>query len=196
MLQGVADYVKNIYFRAHDGVAVNLYAPSHLKWSERGTSLTLTQETDYPLGESVTLRIACTAPVEFALQLRIPPWVLEAPVLRVNSKPANFNERRGFAVVHRRWNDGDVVTVNLKQSFRTEAIDDLHPETVSLLRGPLVYVELNPAQGAAKMSRADALRPAEQAPGAFSSEAGSRTRLYVPFYFVRDEPYTMYAERS
>ncbi len=49
LVEGVADYVKNIYFRAHDGVAVNLYAPSRLKWNEHGTPVTLTQETEYPL---------------------------------------------------------------------------------------------------------------------------------------------------
>ena len=49
LVEGVADYVKNIYFRAHDGVAVNLYAPSCVRWMEHGTAVTLAQETDYPL---------------------------------------------------------------------------------------------------------------------------------------------------
>ncbi len=195
LVEGVADYVKNIYFRANNGVAVNLFTPSQIKWNEHGTPVTLTQETDYPLGETVTVRIACKAPVEFALHLRIPAWLPETPSLQVNEKQVNVQIRRGFAVIRRRWSNSDVVTLDLKQEFRTEAIDDLHPETVALLYGPLVYVELNPAEGAAKIAHADDLRPTEQ-PGTFSSHSGGRTRLYVPFYFVHDETYTMYADRS
>ncbi|MGB7264981.1 MAG: beta-L-arabinofuranosidase domain-containing protein [Terracidiphilus sp.] len=195
LVEGVADYVKNIYFRAENGIAINIYAPSQLKWIEHGTPVTLTQETEYPLGESVTARIACSTPVEFALQLRIPAWAPETPSLHVNGKPANAQMRRGFAVVRRRWHSGDVVTLDLKQAFRTEAVDDQHLGTAALLRGPLVYVELNPAEGDATLARPDALQPTGQ-PGTFSSLSGGRTRLYEPFYFVHDDTYTMYADRT
>ncbi len=33
LVQGVADYVKNIYFRSHNGLAVTLYAPSRIRFS-------------------------------------------------------------------------------------------------------------------------------------------------------------------
>jgi hypothetical protein len=196
LVEAVADYVKNIYFRAKDGVAVNLYAPSQVKWNVLGTPITLTQETNYPLSETVTLHITCPAPVEFALQLRVPGWMTATPMVRVNGDPVTTDIRSGFATVRRRWSGGDTLTFELKQSFRTEAIDDLHPETVALLRGPLVYVELNPAEGEPMLVRPDSLRPVEQRPGAFSARAASRTRVYAPFYLVRDESYTMYSIRS
>ncbi|MGB0053512.1 MAG: beta-L-arabinofuranosidase domain-containing protein [Terracidiphilus sp.] len=193
LVEGVADYVKNIYFRANDGVAVVLYAPSQLKWNESGTPVTLTQETDFPLGDQVTFRISCRTPVDFALQMRIPGWLSAEPTVTLNGGTAKFDSRRGFVVVRRRWTNGDALTLQLPQAFRTDPIDDLHADTVALLHGPLVYVELNPSSVNSKILRTDALHPAEDASGAFTAQSTGSTRLFVPFYFVRNETYTMYA---
>jgi len=196
LVEGVADYVKNIYFRAVDGIAINLYAPSQVHWMERGAAVTLTQETEYPLGQSVTVRIACERPVDFTLLLRIPGWMTAEPSIRVNGKPIRPEMRRGFAVLRRSWAGGDSVAVELPQAFRTEAIDGLHPETVAILRGPLVYVEKNPDPGNEKHASLDALRPVAENLGVFEAHAGAQSRTYVPFYFVGDEPYTMYSQPS
>jgi uncharacterized protein len=195
LIEGVADYVKNIYFRAHDGVAVNFYAPSRLQWKENGTAVSLTQETDYPLGGRVALRVTCAAPAEFGLRLRVPGWVTVTPQLRVNGKPAHADLRQGFAVVRRRWTSGDALTCEFPLQFRTEAIDDLHSETVALLRGPLVYVEQNPANGETTHADPEALRPSASSE-VFSTHTANRTRIYAPFYQVRDETYTMYAQHG
>ena len=137
-----------------------------------------------------------TAPTEFALRLRVPSWLNATPQLRVNGKPVHADLQRGFALVRRRWTSGDTLTYEFPLQFRTEAIDDLHPETVALLRGPLVYVEQNPANSEAAHVNPEALRPAPEEPGVFSSPAGNRTRTYAPFCFVRDEAYTMYAQHG
>ena len=196
LVEGVADYVKNIYFRAHDGVAVNLYAPSRAKWKEHATAVTLAQETNYPLGENIALRVNCSAPVEFAIRLRIPAWMQTSPQLRVNGTPVHADLQKGFAVVRRRWMDGDTIALELPMQFRAEAIDELHPESVALMRGALVYVEPNPASSEIAHAKSKALRPIAEKPGVFSAQSGNHIRAYAPFYFVRDEAYTMYAQRG
>ena len=196
LVQGVADYVKNLYFRAPDGVAVNLYAPSRVNWVQNGTAIELAQETEYPLGETVTLRVECAAPVEFALRMRIPGWLGQAPRLSINGRPAHPEMQRGFAVLRRQWNRGDAVCVELPQSFRTEAIDDQHPKTVAVLRGPLVYVELSPSAGENSLVRIDALRPLADSPGFFHAGLGEQMRVHAPLYFVRNESYTTYFESA
>ncbi|MGA7341841.1 MAG: beta-L-arabinofuranosidase domain-containing protein [Terracidiphilus sp.] len=194
LVEGVADYVKDIYFRAEDGVAVILYAPSRVRWNQNGVAVTLAQETGYPLGETVQLRVECAAPVAFALRLRIPAWLERAPAVRVNGVPADAAVRRGFAVLRRRWNPGDTVAFELPMEFRTEAIDESHPETAAMLRGPLVYVTQNPAEEPTKLPRLDELRAVDANAGVFSSQG--RDERYTPFYCVRDQSYTMYFERS
>jgi DUF1680 family protein len=196
LVEGVADFVKNIYFLAADGAAVVLYAPSELRWSQSGTTVTMTQTTKYPLEQIVTLRVDCAAPASFALYLRIPGWLERPAAIHVNGRHTSAETRRGFAVLKRRWRAGDTITLDLPQSFRTEAIDDLHPETVAVLRGPLMYVQLNPAAEQSKLARLEELQPQADAPGAsFASKAGEKS-VYAPFYSVRDESYTTYFEKS
>jgi hypothetical protein len=196
LVEGVADYVKDLYFRAPDGVAMAFYAPSELCWSEKGVAVTLTQETEYPLSEIVQLRIGCAASVEFMLQLRIPAWAEGKQMVYVNGKPERMDVRKGFVALRRNWKNGDTVRLELPQRFRIEAIDDLHPGTVAILRGPLLYVEINPGEGEQRMAGLDALRPVEGTQGMFLEQATGRQRVHAPFYFVREESYTTYFEKS
>ncbi|HEV2134534.1 MAG TPA: beta-L-arabinofuranosidase domain-containing protein [Terracidiphilus sp.] len=196
LVQGVADYVKNIYFRAPDGVAVNLYAPSQVKWMQNSAEIRVAQVTEYPLGEAVTLRVDCAAPAEFAMRMRIPGWIAQTPGLRVNGTAARPEMQRGFAVLRRRWKSGDTVTLDLPQTFRTEAIDDQHPKTVAILRGPLVYVELSPAAGETSLAALDSMRPLTDSPGLFYAGTGEGMRVHAPLYFVRNESYTTYFENA
>lgn len=193
LVQGVADYVKNIYFRAGDGVAVNLYTPSRVQWTENGSVVAIEQTTDYPFHGSVTLRVNCKQPATFTLQLRIPAWTAQKPSIRVNGKLAAVSVRRGFASIRRAWRSDDAVMLEVPMNFRTEAIDELHKDTVALLRGPLVYVKLNPASSESKLGRLESLRAREEISAAYADAANS---IYVPFYAIGDQAYTMYFERS
>ena len=196
LVQGVADYVKNIYFRSADGVAVVLFAPSTLRWNQAGVNVTLTQETEYPLSEKVTLRLACQVPTSFSLSLRIPQWLDRPATIAVNEKAQPAEAQRGFAVIRRRWTQGDTVTLDLPQTFRTEAIDDLHPSTVAVLRGPLLYVQLNPRQEQAKLGGLESRKPMEGGSGLFVERHGGRENVHAPIYTVRDERYTTYFEKG
>lgn len=196
LVQCVADYVKNIYFRAPDGVVVNLYTPSRLQWKHNDIPVTLTLTTEYPLGETVKLRIDCSRAAMFSLGLRIPGWCSRMPQVQVNGKPANIETRRGFAYLRRRWNSGDTVKLELPQSFRTEAIDDLHPDTLAIMLGPLLYAELNPAQSEVLLPQLDSLNLIAGSSGLYSARDADRTRVFAPFYLVRNESYSVYFDRK
>jgi uncharacterized protein len=176
LVQGAADYVKNIYFRSPNGLAVTLYAPSRVRFSEHGSSVALEQHTAYPL----TLSVTCDAPVAFALRLRIPGWLQQRPTLLLNGKPVTQTTHRGFAVLHRTWRPGDTVTLGLPQAFHTEPIDDLHPNTVALMHGPLMYVEITPEPGQATLVPPDKLRPVSGTNGLFCQNAAARMRVHAP----------------
>lgn len=196
LVQGVADYAKNIYFRAPDGLAVTLYAPSRVRWTEQGLAVSVEQRTNYPLDDRITIRVTCTAPVKFALRMRIPAWLEERPAIQVNGQPSAFQAIRGFAVLRRVWRSGDVVSLDLPQSFRTEAIDDRHPNTVALLRGPLVYVEMNPAPGPAPLISAAKLRAVPDTSGFYCRDAPGQQRVFTPLYKIHTETYTTYFEKA
>lgn len=201
LVEGVADYVKNIYFRSPRGLAVALYAPSRVRFTHHGAQVTVEQHTAYPLSEKVTLTVTTSAPATFSLQMRLPRWLTQPPTLLLNGKPAAYATQLGFAVLHRTWRTGDTVTLHMPQTFHTEPIDDLHPNTVALMRGPLMYVEINPAPGPTKLGPAqlaqlDKLRSIRGSAGLFCQNAAGRMRVHSPIYFIRNESYTSYFEKA
>jgi uncharacterized protein len=196
LVQGVADYVKNIYFRAADGIAVNFYAPSDVHWQAGPAKVQLTQRTAYPLGERVELHVEPSAPAAFTMRLRIPGWLAQPAPIRVNGEAVRPQIQNGFAVLRRTWKSRDVVTLDLPQTLRIEAIDDLHPETVAALRGPLVYVELNPAVGSAQLAPLENWQILAGSSATYRTRNGSRDRIFAPIYSVREESYTTYFKKG
>lgn len=143
-----------LYYEAGDRLWVNLYVPSTAEWADAGVRMTM--ETDFPEGETATLRLNLRAPRDFTLALRRPHWAGDGFRVRVNgavvaepTAPAGMefsgrsqyqappDDVSTFVEVTRTWRDGDVVEVALPKSLRMEAVPD-NPGRVSLLWGPLV----------------------------------------------------------
>jgi DUF1680 family protein len=167
LVQGVADYVLNIYFQSANAVYVNLFVPSEVTWARKGSTVQLVQETTYPAGDFTALSVQTAAPTLFSLGLRVPGWLGDSAEIRVNGVKQHAAALPGtFAILTRTWHNGDRVEMHLPQSFRTESIDESHPKTVARLRGPVLYAELNP------------------------------TGEFVPFYRVQNESYNIYQQQT
>ncbi|HEY4381945.1 MAG TPA: beta-L-arabinofuranosidase domain-containing protein [Acidobacteriaceae bacterium] len=197
LAQTVADYPMNLYFQSADGLYVNLYTPSQVKFTHADTPIELTQETRFPADDRTTITLRMAGEATFAVHLRIPSWIGHSATLRLNGKDVATATRRGtYAVVRRTWRSGDRLELILPQGFRTEAIDDLHPETVALMRGPVQYVALNPAPelGRERLKLPGGLR--QIAAQAFVENYAGREVVFVPLCQVRDETYTSYFTKA
>jgi DUF1680 family protein len=198
LVQGVSDYVLNLYLRAADGVAVNMYAPSELRSEQNGPRVKLTQATDYPSGETISIRIETTTPQIWTLRLRIPAWMERPARITVNGAAAAPAIGGSFAALRRRWKSGDVVELRLPQQFRAEPIDDLHPDVVAVMRGPIMLVAINPPDGLEK--RPFPIEEGFTAPGerprAWTRNLDGQRIVFVPFYQVQNEQYTTYFTRA
>ncbi len=196
--QVVADYLVSAYFRSADGIYVNLFVPSEVKWKFQERPVKLVQSTSYPDSESTEIRFELAAPAEFTLYVRIPGWLQSPALLSINgtrlSVPA---ERRTFAAIRRLWRNNDSVQIDLPFSFRTEPIDGHHPSTVAVMRGPLMLVALDPQLrlGSNSLDSRQGLRPVPYASQTFEMPVPSSLR-FMPFYAVRDQSYTTYLERA
>ena len=127
---------------ADNGLAAVLYAPSAVTARVAGgAKVRIVEETDYPFGEEVTLRVSADSPVAFPLALRIPAWCEGAAVV-VNGEPAGRPEPGGFAVIRREWVDGDTVELRLPMPARVVAAPSGH---ASVSMGPLAFAH-NPAE--------------------------------------------------
>jgi DUF1680 family protein len=197
LIQTVADYPLNLYFRGKDGLYVTQYIPSNMAWNHNGTNVYITQETNYPSEDTCSLGIQADRPVEFTLYLRIPGWLERTASIAINDRPATIDARAGtYTRLRRTWRSGDRVTLTLPQTFRTEAIDDLNPKTVALMRGPVQYVALgeSPALSRNRLSLPSGLK--QTGPQTFTEKYEGNEIAFTPLYMVRDQIYTSYFTRA
>lgn len=195
LVQGVADYLLNLYFHSGDGIWVNLFAPSTVQWHAGRVPVKLVQTTGYPLAESVELRVEIPSPAEFSIHVRVPGWLAAEPGLMLNGKSLDVPvRRRTFASVRRRWKNGDTLTLRLPLGFRTEPVDDRHPTTAALLRGPLLYVATNPPANlaASSLPLPKGLQEVAHSEAVFETPLEDRAVQFKPFYAVREETYDTY----
>jgi hypothetical protein len=195
LVQTVADYVLNVYFRGDDGIFVNLYTPSELRWSARKVPVKLIQTTEYPYDDVVQFRLELPVPTEFAISFRIPRWISGSAALSVNGKTVSIPANAGtFATIKRRWSMNDTIELRLPIEFRTEAIDNRHPETVAAMRGPLMYVAATPPSNLASipLRLPQGLAPLTNAQGLFKYDLAEQTLQFKPFFAIHDELYNTY----
>lgn len=125
-----------IYGTSGDAVWVNLYIGGEAD-VEKG--LTLTQETRYPWEGDVKITVG--GKLKKALKLRIPGWCKEYSI-SVNGKKAEPVMDKGYAVLDRKWKDGDVIELSMNMPVEVIAADPRVKEDEGLRaiqRGPLVY---------------------------------------------------------
>ncbi|HEY0795713.1 MAG TPA: beta-L-arabinofuranosidase domain-containing protein, partial [Acidisarcina sp.] len=193
--QIAADYRILTYFHDSDGVYVNLYLPSTLHWTTaEGAQLSLTQSSNYPLEGKITMRVKASRASRFALRLRIPAWSTasgETATLRVNGAPAPLVITAGFATLRRQWKDGDRIELELPLPMRLEPVDAQHPDTVALVRGPLVLFAIG--EGTPNVTRAQLLAATRNsASREFTAQSASGPLRLLPFTAIADEHYSTY----
>lgn len=192
--QVAADYRISAYFRDQEGLWVNLYLPSTLKWTgTRGAHLEMTQTGGYPLDGRVEFVLKASKGESFALRLRIPKWAqgAEETQVKVNGQPVQAAVSKGFASVSRKWKDGDRVQLDLAMPMRLEPIEASHPETVALVRGPLVLFALT--EDDPKVTR-EQLLGAQRMKGQalWMAQSGNGPLLLTPFTEIHEERYRTY----
>jgi DUF1680 family protein len=196
--QVAADYRILCYFHDGDGVYVNLYLPSTVRWTvSDGAQVTLSQDGSYPLDGRINLRLKLSRPSTFSVRLRIPAWSASSrnAEIKVNGTPVPAPVHSGFAQLRRGWKDGDRIELDLAMPARLEAIDSVHRDCVALVRGPLVlFAETENAPSVTRKQLLAAQRIAGQT--AWQVEAGSGSLRMVPFTELGESPYRTYLDVS
>lgn len=124
-----------------DALFINFYAGSEAAFTVNGQTLALKISGNYPWDEQVTLRITQPQPVEHTLALRLPAWC-SSPQIQVNGDEASGEKIKGYLHLHRRWQEGDIITLNLPMIARRVYANPRVRHAagkVAIQRGPLVY---------------------------------------------------------
>ena len=130
-----------IYGVAKDGIYVNLYIGNTAAIRSGRQKVTLIQETDYPWDGAVALTVGCKRPFKSALRLRIPGWC-KSYTLVVNGEAVEAPLEKGYALLQRKWSDGDKIVLTMDMQAEVVAADPRVKEDEgyrAVQRGPLVY---------------------------------------------------------
>ena len=200
-----------IYYESGAKLWVSLYAPTRANWETQGVQLEM--NTDFPLGESATLKIATKSPKKFTLALRRPYWAGAGFAVKVNGEAQkDLRKPDSYVEITRTWKSGDTVELVLPKTLRKEPLPD-NPERFALMWGPLVLagdlgaetfkeregegwkVAANaPVLVAASQSVEDWLKPVAGKPGTFlTSGVGLAIDItFVPFFQLPRRKYAIY----
>lgn len=149
-----------VYAQSKKQVLVNLYAAGTAKLQmDDGSTLKLTQQTEYPWDGKVRLTVDPAQAADFTLKLRIPGWAIGRPVpsdlyrtsdakvspivLTVNGEKTDAAPGEdGYVHLQRIWKAGDVVKLDLPMPTRRILANEkveADRGKVTLMRGPMVY---------------------------------------------------------
>jgi len=118
------------------GPVVNLYFPGTAEiTSPSGQKITVSQKTDYPVGDTVDLTLKLAKPEAFTLALRIPAWSGRTS-LKVNGEAIEAMPGT-YAEINRTWKNGDKVQLVLDLRGRILEAPDGNGQ-LAVMRGPLV----------------------------------------------------------
>ena len=172
-MESHALHADGIYYESGDKLWVNLYAPSTAEWAAEAVKLQM--DTDFPEGESATLKLTLESPKEFVLALRRPAWAGVGFSIKVNGQAVSEDEidplhdvpesgrqvadRRlqksgSYVELKRTWKTGDTVELILPKKLRLEPLPD-NPCRVAIMWGPLVLAgDLGPEEQGRREGRA------------------------------------------
>ncbi len=195
-----------IYYESSDRLWVNLYVPSTVEWKAAGLNLAV--DTDFPEGESATLKLTLPSPRLFTVALRRPAWGGEGFAVKVNGEEVKDLPKPGaYVELKRTWKSGDVVELALPKALRLEPVPD-NPRRTAIMWGPLVLAgDLGPEDDfpawklgaipvlvAAERPVAEWLKPVPGKPGDFRSDGVGRESDvdFIPFYRFHRRTYAVY----
>ena len=137
--------------------------------------------------------MATSTPTETTLHFRIPEWA-EGASLSVNGKRQATATPGQFAAIRREWKSGERVDLELPLRLRLEPIDAQHPNTVALLRGPLVLMAVKQQQDGPTphLTRDHLLGAKRISQRQWQADSAQASVTLVPFTSLGDRPYSTY----
>lgn len=147
-----------VYARNNNNLYINLYMSNSSNIKLKEGNVNIAQQTEYPWKGKVDITVNPDKAGNFTLRLRIPGWAKQQPVpgdlysyadqksspilLTVNGEVQSFVTEKGYAVLKRKWNKGDKVSLNLpmdvEKVIANQQVKDDRGR-FAFERGPIVY---------------------------------------------------------
>lgn len=139
-------------------IFINLFISNNSKFLLDGEYISLEQKTNYPWEGNIKVIIKHIQKREFSIALRIPGWARNKPVpsdlyyylnrndvkpiIKINHELIDFKVEKGYAKIHRVWQDNDIIELNIPMPIRRVLSNKKVEENigrVAIQRGPILY---------------------------------------------------------
>lgn len=197
----IASLPQFVYSLADDGVYVNLFAPSTLRWQQAGTPMRIEMLTSFPEAPAVRLKVHVAAPTRAALHIRIPSWATATMPIVLNGERVAAGSPGSYVTLDRAWNANDEISFELPIGFTltkyTGADQIAGRERYFLTYGPLLMAAIGAAETELSMRLADSpkaliaqLQPVEGRPLHFAWSSFTDSTTFVPYFAIEDETFS------
>ena len=193
-----------IYSVAEDGIYVDLYADSEIKYEVLNQAMSLKMNTQFPYDSKVEIVVGVEQPGQNTIRIRVPSWASENMSLKVNGIEIGSGKPGTYFVLNRTWRNGDVISFTLPMDFRITKYTGLEPgfeeNHFAVEYGPILMAMVG-VKGkkcgigvkATPENIKRMLRPVSGKPLHFSVE-GNNEFEYWPYYEVQEEPFSCFPE--
>ena len=110
---------EHIYSIAPDGVYLNLFEPSTVRWKQNGQTLGLKMMTTFPLHTDVRLEFSAARPARAKIRVRVPSWAAREMGVDVNGRHVATGRPGSYVVIDRTWSNGARVDFDVPVEWRT-----------------------------------------------------------------------------
>lgn len=189
---------EHIYSIAHDGLYVNLFEASTIRWQHAGQPIELKLKTRFPYETHVSASIKVSSPVQANLRIRVPSWASHEMSVSVNGEVFGLGKPGSYLSLDRRWSDGDVVDFTLPATLRVrryvgedQAAGD---QRYSVEYGPILLAAVGSSKVHLNVSLeqlVDHLESVADAPLQFNVRDGNGQKL-MPYWLISEEEFTCY----
>jgi DUF1680 family protein len=191
---------EHIYSVADDGVYVNLFEPSTIRFDHQGQPVTVRLETKFPQACEVKLHVSAAQAMK--LRVRVPRWATGEMAVAVNGQAAGAGKAGSYLTLERNWAEGDVVSFTLPAGFAvaeyTGADQIAGHKRYSLMWGPVLYAAAGSKDAVLRLPAGSGpehlgkhLEAKADAPMHYAV-AGNPGVVYMPYWQVAEEEFTCF----
>lgn len=193
-----------IYSIAEDGIYIDLFAASEIKFSNHNQTMSLKMNTQFPYDSKIEMVVGNEQPIQNKIRIRIPSWVSKNMSVKVNGSKVGNGKPGTYFVIDRKWKNGDVISFTLPMDFKITKYTGLEKgyenNHYAVEYGPILMamVSVNGKKDNIGVKTdpekiTKLLKPISGKPLHFTIEGNSDFE-YWPYFEVQDEPFSCFPE--
>ena len=193
-----------IYSVSEDGIYVDLFAASEIKYRTQNQSQSLKMETQFPYDSKVRLVVGNDQPLQSKIRIRVPAWASENMSVAVNGSEVGIGKPGSYFEIDRKWNNGDLISFTVPMDFRITKYTGLEKgyeeNHYAVEYGPILMAmvgvkgkKFDIGVKATTENIRNMLKPVAGKPLHFTIE-GNTEFEYWPYFEVQEEPFSCFPE--